>query len=161
MPISSKQYESVISTFISDWGAVLSKKIAGDLSNLWKWTRDYDIEMKKRQVSERLIYIKRGVNLVSKLYDDYSIEDSELKDMLVKCKFSIFKGDGVCSEQTRNELSRLIKEYNIFISELVGCYEYGVEFLLQLLKRQPKRYHKEISKLEDICLNLRLERTYL
>jgi len=167
MPISPEKYEKIIKEFIDKWGKIISKVILTDISDIWKWVKNYRFEIQKRDVQDKLIYIKRGINYINKLIADYTFEDSELRDLLVKCEYSIFKRDGVCSLKTKKELSNLIRDYNLFLSNVIGCQTSGADFMLGLLKSSPSvlkkmgpHYENIKNELEDQCLNLRMNRIF-
>jgi hypothetical protein len=160
--VSKQKYEQIIKKFLNKYEKVMGPQVAGHLTQLWSWVKDYNNKMSdKVSVEDRKLYVKRGANLMVKFIDSYSAYAESLKDSLLKCRLSILRGEKTCNEKTKTELADLIKEYNKFVQSMIGCNNAGADFFLSLLERTAEILGKEYidvkNRLELKCLGLQKE----
>ncbi|HMP27988.1 MAG TPA: hypothetical protein PKD85_00215 [Saprospiraceae bacterium] len=160
--VSRQKYEQLIKKFLNKYEKVMGKELAGHLTQLWIWVKDYNNNMSdKVNIENRKLYVKRGANLMIKFVDSYSSYADSLKDSLLKCRLSLLRGEKTCSEKTKSELADLIREYNKFVQAMIGCNNAGADYILALIERTAEMLGNEYidikNKLELKCLNLQKE----
>lgn len=160
--VSVQKYSAIIKKFLDKYEKVMGKNISTDLTAVWLWIKEYNQNMgEKVPVEDRKLYVKRGANLWIRFVDSYTEESTDMKDRLLKCRLSILRGEKICSDKTKNELTALVKEYNQFAQAMIGCNDKSTDFFLNLIQRTAQilgeDYLKIKDKLEQKCLSLRVE----
>jgi hypothetical protein len=159
--VSRAKYEKLINNFINRWGDQMGKDMASATTALWQWVKEYDGHMRSPSVEDKKLYIKRGANLLIKFVGSYTAQASSLEDSLAKCRLSLLRGEKTCSERTKADLSALIKDYNSFVQDVIGCKDAGSDYILSLLQRTSRMlggdYEKIKSELEHTCGDLRIK----
>lgn len=162
--VDSDAYAKFIKKLINEYSSQLKgTKAISEIANLHKWSKEYSTQMQNRDDYNKIIYIKVGVNIISRLIDEMNEETSKFNDYLIKCRMSLLKDEGTCSERTKEDLINLIKKYNLFTQAIIGCADDGTMMILQLLKRDAVSralgddYSKAIAKIKGECMDLRVK----
>lgn len=159
--VSKAKYEKLIDNFINKWGRQMGKEMVDATIMLWNWVKEYDDHMKSPNVEDKKLYIKRGANLLIKFVNGYKAQASFLEEALTNCRLSLLRGEKTCSERTKVELISLVKDYNSFVQDVIGCKDAGTDYILSLLKRASNMlggdYEKIKNDLEHTCGDLRIK----
>ena len=166
--VSKDAYGKLIKRFLDkhEKTGLLGKKVADKIFDLWKWVIEYDSHMKGAQSTAEIkkAYIKRGANILVQFVKAANEDVIALKDRLLNCKLAVLQdkpAQNVCTDSDRKNMENLIKDYNSFIQEIIGCKDKGAEYILNILKRLSNilgEEYKQIERdLENECIHLSVE----
>lgn len=157
--MNTKVYSKRINDFLNKHEQDMSSEMATATQNMWRWIKDFS---SRGSVEDIKTNIKRGINLLIMFVDVYVKENERVKAMLIDCSNSLLRGKNTCTVQRKNELKRLVEDYNIFTRDVIGCADATNDFMLSLFKSLSSKlgnvdYVKYTEQLSNMCIHLRTE----
>lgn len=154
-----EKFRVSILDFTEKWRTSISNNFLSSLLNLNDWVRDFDMSMKSRDTQNKLLYVKRGVNLLN-MFSKQSIKElNSIEDKEIQCRNLLLRNRG-CSETELSNIKELKIDLNQFSYDIIGCNQMGADLLLQILAnlsflRTDPTYNKILESLKLDCLELR------
>jgi hypothetical protein len=165
--VSVKAYSTLVTKFLDKYEALLSKTMVKDISNIYEWVVGFsDALAKGKESQSKLIYMKRGANLMKRFVLQYEKDSADMASNLLQCRQALLGVYGVklpswCTEETKTKLLRYALDLRIFTREFIGCADAANEFFLEGLKKAAPflgdEYVKIKNDMELTCLHLKIE----
>jgi hypothetical protein len=165
--VSVKAYSTLVTKFLDKYEALLSKTMIKDISNIYEWVAGFsDALAKGKEAQSKLLYMKRGANLMKRFVLQYEKDSADMASNLLQCRQALLGVYGVklpswCTEETKTKLLRYALDLRIFTREFIGCADAANEFFLEGLKKAAPflgdEYVKIKNDMELTCLHLKIE----
>ena len=154
-----EKFRLSIVNFTDKWNKSISNKYLSSLLNLNDWVRDFDISMKSRDTQNKLLYVKRGVNLLNTFSKQSIDELNNIEQKEMECRNLLLRNRG-CSQTELGNIKELKIDLNQFSYDIIGCNQMAADLLLQILAslsflRSDPTYNKILESLKLDCLELR------
>ena len=154
-----EKFRLAILQFTERWRPMLSNAFLSSTLNLNDWVKDFDSSMKSRDTQNKVLYVKRGVNLLNSFSTQSINELNKLEDQELRCRNQLLRNSG-CSQGELERIRGAKIELNRFAYDIIGCNEMGTDLLLQILAkisflRSDRTYDRILESLKLNCLELR------
>ena len=139
--VSAKAYSSLVTKFLDKYETLLSKSMIKDISDVYEWVTGFSAALaKSKEAQAKLLYMKRGANLMKRFVLQYEKDSADMASKLLQCRQALLGVYGIklptwCTEETKTKLLRYSLDLKIFTREFIGCADAANEFFLEGLRK--------------------------